>query len=142
MEKLYGGQHLLFPFQSIGIHGIVEKAVLFIPTGAENEYNVSFGDLDYDRELLDDEAVTNNGDTDRVLHDVGKIVLQFLRENPDAIITATGSTPSRNRLYRRAISKLLEEFGKVCRIDGLKSDGWIIFNSNEDFLAFIIRRAE
>lgn len=45
-------------------------------------------------------TISNNHDTKKVLSTVARAVLDFLEQNPQAIVMARGSTPSRTRLYQ------------------------------------------
>ena len=58
---------------------------------------------------LDDLAISNNGDTEKVLGTVVAALYAFFDRHPGAIVYATGSTPGRTRLYRMGITKFYEE---------------------------------
>ena len=80
----------------------VEKIVLYEEIN-EGVFNLAFGDKDITTGHINDRIVTNNGDTEKVLATVISTVYTFFDKNPNAYIFATGSTHTRNRLYRRGI---------------------------------------
>ena len=57
-----------FEFISIGSKGSIVKVIKYTKINDEPlVYNLGFGDKNLTHETIDDKAVTNNGDTDRVL---------------------------------------------------------------------------
>ena len=100
--------------------------------------NLAFGDWEIGKDL-DDSIVTNNGDTDKILSTVAKAGLVFLQHHPDKIIFATGSTHSRNRLYRMAITKHLHSFPKEIVVMGYTGDDWEIFTKGKEYIAYQIQ---
>jgi hypothetical protein len=93
-----------FTFVSIGPHGRIPKAVLFNKIG-QDLYNLALGDINPDTGELDDLSRSDNGDMEKILATVSACIQRFTNKNPQAQIFMKGSTESRNRLYRRAISK-------------------------------------
>src|SRR5206468_5388623 len=91
-------------------------------------------------EELNDSVISNNGDSEMVLATVVESVLRFTDENPDAWIYATGSTPSRTRLYRMGISKYLMEIETEFEVYGQRNDRWEEFERNVDYEAFLAKR--
>ncbi len=99
----------VFEFVSEGRNGSISKFVQFQPIGDPDLFNLAFGDKNITTGSLDDLAISNNGDTEKVLATVVAAVIAFTDKNPDAILYATGSTPSRTRLYRIGITKFYSE---------------------------------
>ena len=85
-----------------------------------------------DTDDFDDEIITNNQDSKRVLATVAATVYIFLDKYPKASIFATGSNIARNRLYRIGISNNLEEI----------EDDFIGFRSFEWFMGDIWKKQE
>lgn len=90
-------------------------------------YNIGFGVWELWRRDINDRATIRNGDTDRILATVGQKALEFLRQNPDANIAATGSVlpgelALRTRKYQMGINKYYNELSKFCNIYGFEAD--------------------
>ncbi len=99
------------------------------------------GDRDPLTGKLDDKVVTNNGDTEKVLVTVIQTVYAFTNSNPIALIYVTGSTHSRNRLYRKGITKYLTQALKDFIIFGeLENNEFELFNPTADYIGFLIQR--
>jgi hypothetical protein len=129
----------LFEFISEGPKGPIRKIVEYTPTGTENVYNLGFGDFDEVKNGINDLAVTNNGDSLKVLATVAATVYAFIENHPAAWVFATGSTVVRTRLYRMGITNNLVEIAKDFIILGYKSTGdWEDFVVGEDYEAFLL----
>ena len=61
-------------------------------------YNLGFGDYNAETKTIDDEIITNNGDSLKVLATVASTVYAFTEKYPDALVFATGSNNLRTRL--------------------------------------------
>jgi hypothetical protein len=110
---------MTFEFISEGSKGFIKKRIQYEQTGRDNFYNLAFGDVDIDTDEINDEVITDNKDTLKVLATVAKTVNTFLHKYPNARIYAKGSTPSRTRLYRIGISNNLEEISENYKVYGL-----------------------
>jgi hypothetical protein len=67
-------------------------------------------------------------------------VYAFTDKENEAWVYATGSTPSRTRLYRMGITKYLEEVQQDFEIYGLLLGEWQNFEKDIDYTAFVVRR--
>jgi hypothetical protein len=123
-----GDTLMVYEFSSEGINGKVQKLVVYRETNLHNLYNLGFGDMK-EQGVIDDEAITNNGDSQKVLATVAFTLLQFTNEYPDALVYATGSTESRTRLYRIGISNNLNMINEHFFIFGQKEDLWEPFQT-------------
>lgn len=133
--------HTIFEFISIGVKGAIKKRIQFQSTEKSNVFNLAFGDVNSLTDDFDDVVTTNNGDSQKVLATVALSVLIFTEKYPDAIVFATGSTPSRTRLYKIGISNNLEELQEIFHIFGLTSDfKSSVYQKNEDYIAFYVKR--
>ena len=131
-----------YEFYSEGPNGKIKKVVeyfQFKDMQAE-VFNLSFGDWDSATHCINDLATTNNGDRDKVLATVAATVIQFMEIHPNAILIATGSTSSRNRLYQMAISKFLYEIKKLFHIEGFADDDWHPFRENTNYDGFLLKK--
>jgi hypothetical protein len=97
-----------FEFVSIGRKGRIPKIVRFSPTIYENVFDLACGNKHPETGKIDDLAVSNNGDREKILATVAATIYFFTDKYPEAWIQATGSTNSRNRLYNMKISRYLE----------------------------------
>ena len=127
----------------MGLKEEIKKVIKYSFTGTENVYNLGFGDLNEETNEIDDLSVTNNGDSEKVLSTVVSTLFAFTEQYPKALILATGSTPSRTRLYRMGISKNLKEIKLYFAVYGLnKLAEWESFIIGRDYEAFFITKKE
>ncbi len=132
----------IYSFYSEGIKGVIKKMVVFSHTGEGNIYNLGFGDYNAETQTIDDETITNNGDSLKVLATVASTVYAFTEKYPDALVFATGNNSVRTRLYRMGITNNLEEIKVDFEVFGLRIDNniWEEFIAGEDYEAFIVKR--
>ena len=104
-----GAELEVFEFVSIGIKGRIIKLVQYTETNYKGRYNLGFGDKNIETNEIDDEVISNNGDSEKVLATVVATLYAFTDKHPDAMIYATGSSKSRTRLYQMGISKYLKD---------------------------------
>ena len=138
---IVGETSMVFEFTSEGIRGRISKLVIYSETHLHHFYNVGFGDKDDKTGQIDDEVITNNGDSEKVLATVASTLYTFTDKFPDAMIFAIGSTKARTRLYRIGISNNLEEILDDFETFGLngKKD-WQPFQKQVEFEAFLVKR--
>lgn len=129
----------VFDFISIGKHGEILKRVAFSKTDEEGIYNLALGDVDEDNEI-DDYAVTDNGDRNKVLATVAAIVEAYTSRFPDRWIIFRGSTEERTRLYRIAVGLHLVELSGLYEILAYANEELVPFDKNLKINAFLIRR--
>ena len=130
-----------YEFFSEGPKGIIRKLVRFqlIERWPDKTYNLSFGDWLESWNDIDDMAVTNNLDGQKVLQTVAAAILDFVNKHPDCWIEAQGNTPARNRFYQMGINKYWEYIAPQFVVFGLKGDEWEPFRREETYDAFLIR---
>ena len=100
---------MIFEFTSVGPKGEIPKLVIYSELNIKGLYNLGFGDKNSQTGRIDDLAITDNKDSQKVLATVASTVYTFMNKYPDAMITARGSTKARTRLYQMGISNSLEE---------------------------------
>lgn len=130
-----------YEFYSNGPNGNIKKVVEFYRfTELKGEiFNLSFGDWNENNQCIDHLAITNNGDSIKVLSTVALTVLDFMKNYPKAAIIATGSTLSRTRLYQMGIARILEKISENFEIQGYIDDSWQIFQKGTNYAAFLLR---
>lgn len=99
---------------------------------------MSFGDWSEKKRKINDLAISNNGDRQKILATVASAVLEFTLFSPDAIIHAKGATPARTRLYQMGIALHFPEIIKLFHIKGLKNGTWETFKSGKNYEAFLL----
>ena len=130
-----------YEFTSIGIRGKIKKVVEYSKMNIPNFYNLAFGDYDEQKQEIDDVAVTNNGDSLKVLATVASTVYAFTDKYPNANIFVTGSTEVRTRLYRMGITNNLAEIQEDFYLYGMKSDQTFEeFIIGEDYIGFLVTK--
>ncbi len=84
--ELIAGRNLTaFEFLSEGKKGKIIKIIQFQQMNLANLYNLSFGDKNTDTGELDDKAVTDNGDSEKVLATVVAALYAFAGRYPEAL---------------------------------------------------------
>jgi hypothetical protein len=131
-----------FQFDSEGPNGIIRKVVEYSLENANGiiYFNLGFGDLDPDTGKIDDLAISDNKDRDKILATVAATVVEFLRQFPDLKVYAKGSTKSRTRLYQMVISANITQISTVLEIFGLYEGQWQRFRKNINYDAFLVKR--
>jgi hypothetical protein len=129
-----------FEFISEGNNGKFTKVVVIAETNYHNLYNLSLTDYDATTNSFDDLSVSNNGDTLKILATVAQCIVYFLEQYPNARIYATGSTLSRNRLYRMGISSNYDLIEKEYIVLGQTNQSWVFFSKNTNYDAFLITK--
>ncbi|MBS1522052.1 MAG: hypothetical protein JST50_13705 [Bacteroidetes bacterium] len=130
----------VFEFTSNGPKGQIPKLIKFSETNLKDLYNLAFGDKDLTSGDLNDLAISNNGDSQKVLATVVSTVYAFSDKYPNSFIYATGSTKARTRLYRMGITKYLSEITKDFDLYGLRNDEWEVFEKGIEYEAFLAKR--
>jgi hypothetical protein len=131
---------LVFETSSIGRNGKFKKIVQFTETNIKGYYNLGFGDKNKITGEIDDQIITNNGDSQKVLATVASTVYAFTEKYKGAWVYAVGSNDVRTRLYRMGITNNLIEIQKDFEVFGLCVDQWQEFCHGIDYKAFLIRR--
>ena len=140
-ELEISGATTIFDFMSEGPKGLIKKRVQYVLTHKINVYNLAFGDIIGETNDFDDEVITNNEDSRKVLATVASTIYTFTKAYPDAVIYAEGRSPARTRLYRISISNNLEELKEKFRVYGfLENVGWFPYEINKNYSAFYIKR--
>ena len=135
-----GETSMVYEFLSEGINGKIPKLIIYRETNLHNFYNIGFGDKNEMTGVIDDEVITNNGDSQKVLATVASSLLQFTDKYPNAMVYATGSTKSRTRLYRMGINNNLEMIEANFEIFGQHKYGWELFKKGVEYEAFFVKR--
>jgi hypothetical protein len=130
---------MIFEFISEGPNGNIHKIVQYSETNLKGFYNLGFGDKN-EQGQIDDEVITNNNDSQKVLATVASTVYVFTDKYPDAWIYATGLTRARTRLYRMGITNNLIEIQKDFHVYGLKDSKWQKFKKDLENDAFLVNR--
>ena len=131
---------MVYEFVSIGPKGQIPKLIKFSETHLKDFFNLGFGDKNPETGEIDDLTISNNGDSEKVLATVVSAVYAFTDQNREAWVYATGSTPTRTRLYRMGINKYYEKIIRDFYVYGLFQDNWVEFNKETDFEAFLVKR--
>jgi hypothetical protein len=131
---------MVFEFISEGPRGQIPKLVKFSETNLKGLYNLAFGDKNQGSSDINDLAISNNGDSEKVLATVVATVYAFTDKYSDYWIYATGSTKARTRLYRMGITKYFDEIKKDFDLYGLKDNEWEDFEKEIAYEAFLAKR--
>ena len=129
-----------FEFISEGPNGAVRKLIEFQQTLDLDVYNLAFGDKHAGTASMDDLAVTNNGDTEKILATVVAAVYTFLERRPSAFVYAEGSTKARTRLYRMGINRFYEEMRRDFYLYGRIGEDFVDFEPDTDYEGFLAQR--
>lgn len=130
----------VFEFVSIGPRGKILKVVVFSKTEIQDLYYLGFGDKNDTTGFIDDSVVTNNNDTQKVLATIASAIMIFTNKQPEAMIYATGSTPSRTRLYRMGINRYYEQLIAKFHIFGVDGgDELAHYEKDRSFKGYLIQ---
>jgi hypothetical protein len=129
-----------FEFISKGPKGEIVKLIQYTELGRGNIFNLGFGDKDELTGSINDIVVTDNKDREKVLATVVASIHIFTNYYPLAWIYLEGSTESRTRLYRMAISIYFDDLNKHFNIFGYFENEWIAFDKEHNYTAFLIKR--
>ncbi|HEY5464008.1 MAG TPA: hypothetical protein VIJ95_12180 [Hanamia sp.] len=139
--ELTAGRNLTtFEFVSEGKRGRIVKIIQFQPMNIENVYNLAFGDKNMDTGELDDNVITDNGDSGKVLATVIAALYVFTDRYPDTWIYATGSSNSRTRLYRMGINKYYDIASSDFDIRGECKNEWEWYEYGKDYQTFAVHK--
>lgn len=130
----------IFEFISVGPKGTIYKQIHFQPTYTTGLYNLAFGDKDPETGELDDLAVTNNSDTDKVLGTVVAALYEFYDKHPEALVYATCSTPARTRLYRMGLARFYDDMQQDFVVFGLIGKELYPFKMDVEYEGFLAQR--
>jgi hypothetical protein len=128
-----------FEFESEGPNGLIRKIARFSSIG-KNIYNFGFGDLDPETGDISDDVVSNNGDAEKVLFTVARIIYDFTAVYPEALIFIQGSTPARTRWYQIYMNRYWPELEPIFEIFGYRDGHWEHFRKGVNYEAFLGRR--
>lgn len=129
-----------FEFISVGSKGAIRKMIEFQATSTPGLYNLAFSDKDPETGEIDDLAISNNGDTEKVLGTVISALYAFFNKNSEAIVYATGSTPARTRLYRIGITKFYDEIQNDFYFYGQIDETLFVFEVGKEYEGFVAQR--
>lgn len=131
----------VFEFISEGHNGNIPKRVLFTGTTLPNVYNLAFGDIT-ECGNVDDLKISDNGDRNKILATILKVVKAYTDKFPERYVIFKGSTEHRTRLYRMAIGLHLEELSSMFEIYVDTSGEWdlVPFQKGLNVKAFLVKR--
>lgn len=135
-----GKEQEVFEFTSTGPNGQIVKVIQYSQTNYKDLYNLGFGDKNLISGEIDDLAISNNNDSEKVLSTVVSSLFAFFDKHPNAMVYATGSTKVRTRLYRMGINKYFEESKEYFEIFGERNNEWELFNKGVEYNAFLVRK--
>ena len=136
--------YTVFKFVSEGRYGKLTKIVRFDALKRRNNtFNLALGTLLNDGEV-DFTSITNNGDRNKILATVAKIIYTVIEKYPDMDIYVTGSDSRRTLLYQRAIIYAYKELIETFNIYGVLINDEMIdyepFDRSKNYLGFLIER--
>ncbi len=123
-----------YNFTSHGKNGSIDKIARFDRLGS-NVYNIAFGD--WNGNAMHDRTVSNNGDKDKILITVGRIISHFTEASPEALVFARGVDQRRTRLYQQGINKHWHHIGPFFAIWGFLDGQWSPFRKGINYQAFL-----
>ena len=130
----------VFEFISEGPKGTIRKLVQFQETNEVGLFNLAFGDANEVTGEIDDLAISNNGDSDKVLATVVAALYAFFDKYPDAFVYATGSTQARTRLYRMGITRFYGGMVEDFYLFGQIGDEFYDFEIGKEYQGFLAQR--
>lgn len=137
----------LRPSKKVVIYSKIEYPKYFGLPSDTDVYNLGFGDFNEETGEINDEIVSRNGDTEKVLATVANTANEFWEEYPDSLLFFRGSQtegekPLRTRLYQMGINKYMNEISAIVDVFGFINDEWEEFQINKNYNAFLILRKD
>jgi hypothetical protein len=131
-----------FSFTSVGPNGRIEKSIYFKPTAIDPQlYNLALVDTYEDGAIIDDFAISDNGDRDKILATVIRAVVLYTRRYPDRWVQLIGNTAARTRLYRIVISTNLLALDELFVIYGVLADFQLeLFAPGHSYIGFLVTK--
>jgi len=129
-----------FEFISEGPKGAIRKLIEFQKTTDLQVYNLAFGDYNPTANEIDDLAISDNGDTIKVLGTVVSALYVFFHKYPNVYVYATGSTKARTRLYRMGITKYYKQMTKDFYLYGKIGNNFQTFEIGKTYEGFLAQR--
>ncbi|MFI5196687.1 MAG: DUF6934 family protein [Chitinophagales bacterium] len=131
-----------YEFESDGPKGKIKKLVSYVPqnVGGITYFNLGFGDLNVETGKINDLAISDNKDTEKILVTIAATVLEFTQHFPDIMVYAKGSTPARTRLYQMGIAANWNEIKIALKVFGFVNGKWQPFEKNVNYEAFLAIR--
>jgi len=129
-----------FEFTSEGKKGAIRKLIEFQATTDPEVYNLAFGDKDPSTGETDDLAVSDNGDTEKVLATITDALYVFFDKHPTSYVYATGSTKARTRLYRMGITRFHDEMQNDFYLYGQIGDSYLEFELDKEYDGFLAQK--
>ena len=141
-EFIASDNYLNYEFYSEGPKGRIRKKVsfqIFFQHGMPF-FNLTFGNYDENKKQIDDQAVSDNRDTNKIFLTLILIVLEFTEHFPQFPVYAEGNSKARNRLFQMCINSHWIRLKKHLNIYGCDGKTWKTFNNSENFEAFSAKR--
>ncbi len=130
-----------YEFYSNGPNGKIRKVIMYTKIqDSPAMYNLAVGDADFDTGVVYDNVISNNKDRDIVLATVANTINEFSDRYGNCWIFATGSTPSRTRLYQMGIARLWNDISIDFEVYGDKNGNWQQFQQNVNYSPFLVKR--
>jgi len=132
---------LQFDFESISEQAIIQKRVIYSPTGVADLYNLALVDIAPDGSL-DDSIQSGNDDLPEVVATVIQTLFVVFKAYPKSGVYFRGSDSKgiRIRLYRAIIGRDIDNVQELFDIYGLySSTSAELFEPNKPYVAFIIK---
>ena len=129
----------LFWFTSTGMEKVI-KVVEFQKMPDPVRYNLALGD--YINNRVSYTNVTNNKDIEVVMASIAQIINDYTLTYPHREIYVTGDTEVKTRLYRRYVTRNLEEIEKLFYLWGQLKDSSELegFRKGENYMGFLVKR--
>jgi hypothetical protein len=135
----------IFRFVSEGRHGDLIKIVTFDEVeNRPDTFNLALGTMQPDGEI-DFITISNNGDRNKILATVARIVAIFIEQHPGKNVYITGSDNRRTLLYQRAIAYGYNDLIQMFNIYGNTSTDspsgeFELFDRSRNYLGFLVER--
>jgi hypothetical protein len=132
---------LRYFFESVSDEKIIKKVIVFAQMDEDKMlYQLIFGNQLPNNEI-DVMTVDDNQDREMILSTIISCIEQFFEKYPEKFVSFSGSTSSRNRLYRAVITKYLANDEPKYNIWGYNSDEDLEpFQKNHHYIGFIIQK--
>jgi uncharacterized protein DUF6934 len=143
LEIIVSNEYHVYEFASIGSKGIFVKRIQFSATDNPHIFNLGFGDKMADGGI-DDSVDSKNGDRDKILATIVASIYTFTSVYPGNYVLFFGSSESRTRLYRMAISNNFDFLNTDFHIFAIELLGQSLravpFEKNISCVGFLVKK--
>jgi hypothetical protein len=129
-----------YSFESTGPKDSVKKKVCFVQSKINGFFYLTYGDYDIESGSINENSVTNNYDTQKIINTVAKVVFIFLQSHPKCFVQFSWRDKVRRRLFTSWIARNGSLLDKYFVIYGERhNERWERYCKNVRYTAIFVK---